>query len=223
MRTLYHLPLDPGCRKVRMLLREKQLECELHAEKIWERRDEFLKLNPAGEVPVLVEEDGTTITGGAQVVAEYLEEAYPENPLLGDGPLCRAEVRRLIAWFDLKFWREVTANLVEEKMLKRFLGLGQPNSSAIRAGHANIHYHLEYIGWLSDRRNWLAGEDFSLADITAASHISALDYIGDVPWQMHPGAKDWYARVKSRPCMRGVLGDTIAGAPPVKHYADLDF
>ncbi len=206
-----------------MLLREKQLECELHAEKIWERRDEFLKLNPAGEVPVLVEEDGTTITGGAQVVAEYLEEAYPENPLLGDTPLCRAEVRRLIAWFDLKFWREVTANLVEEKMLKRFLGLGQPNSSAIRAGHANIHYHLEYIAWLSDRRNWLAGEDFSLADITAASHISALDYIGDVPWQMHPGAKDWYARVKSRPCMRGVLGDTIAGAPPVKHYADLDF
>ncbi len=206
-----------------MLLREKKLEFELYAEKVWERRDEFLRLNPAGEVPVLVESDGTSITGGAQVISEYLEEAYPEKTLLGDDPLDRAEVRRLISWFDDKFRREVTTNLVEEKMLKRFLGLGEPNSQAIRAGHANIHYHLDYIAWLGDRRTWLAGDDFSLADITAASHISSLDYMGDVPWHHHPGAKDWYARVKSRPCMRGVLADLIPGVPPPKHYADLDF
>ncbi len=206
-----------------MLLREKKLEFELYAEKVWERRDEFLRLNPAGEVPVLVESDGTSITGGAQVISEYLEEAYPEKTLLGDDPLDRAEVRRLISWFDDKFRREVTTNLVEEKMLKRFLGLGEPNSQAIRAGHANIHYHLDYIAWLGDRRTWLAGDDFSLADITAASHISSLDYMGDVPWHNHPGAKDWYARVKSRPCMRGVLADLIPGVPPPKHYADLDF
>ncbi|KLN62481.1 glutathione S-transferase [Kiloniella spongiae] len=223
MRKLHHLPLDSGCRKIRMLLREKKLEFELHAEKVWERREAFLALNPAGEVPVLVEDDGTSITGGAQVISEYLEEAYPEQSLLGDNPLCRAEVRRLISWFDDKFRREVTANLVEEKMLKRFLGLGEPNSQAIRAGHANIHYHLEYISWLTDRRTWLAGDDFSLADITAASHISSLDYIGDVPWNEHQGAKDWYARIKSRPCMRGVLTDLIPGVPPPKHYADLDF
>lgn len=223
MRKLHHLPLDSGCRKIRMLLREKKLECELYAEKVWERRDEFLKLNPAGEVPVLVEADGTSITGGTQVISEYLEEAYPENTLLGEDPLSRAEVRRIVAWFDDKFRREVTTNLVEEKMLKRFLGLGEPNSQAIRAGHANIHYHLDYIAWLTDRRTWLAGDDFSLADITAASHISSLDYMGDVPWKDHLGAKDWYARVKSRPCMRGVLADMIPGVPPPKHYADLDF
>ena len=222
MRVLYHLPVDPGSRKVRILLSEKNLEAELKSEKVWERRKGFLRLNPAGEVPVLVEEDGTTIPDH-WVIAEYLEEAYPEPSLIGAVPLDRAETRRICNWFDHKFRREVTDNLVQEKIMKRFLGLGEPNSSAIRAGHANIHYHLEYIGWLTDRRCWLAGDDFSLADIAAASQISAVDYLGDVPWEDHEGAKDWYARVKSRPSLRPILADFIPGIVPPKHYADLDF
>ena len=222
MRVLYHLSVDPGSRKVRILLSEKKLEAELKSEKVWERRKGFLRLNPAGEVPVLVEEDGTTIPDH-WVIAEYLEEAYPEPSLIGAVPRARAEARRICNWFDRKFRREVTDNLVQEKIMKRFLGLGEPNSSAIRAGHANIHYHLEYIGWLTDRRRWLAGDDFSLADIAAASQISAVDYLGDVPWEDHKGAKDWYARVKSRPSLRPILADFIPGIVPPKHYADLDF
>lgn len=222
MRVLYHLPIDPGCRKVRMLLREKQLDFELKAEKTWERRESFLHLNPAGEVPVLQEEDGTSIPDH-QVIAEYLEDAYPEASMIGRDPLDRAETRRIANWFDLKFGREVTQNLVEEKVMRRFVGLGEPNSAAIRAGHANIHYHMEYIAWLSERRRWLAGDDFSLADIAAAAHVSAVDYLGDVPWADHAGAKDWYARVKSRPSMRPILADYIPGVVPPKHYPDPDF
>jgi glutathione S-transferase len=93
----------------------------------------------------------------------------------------------------------------------------------VRAGHANIHVHLDYIGWLTDRRAWLAGEHFSLADIAAAAELSAVDYVGDVPWDAHERARDWYARVKSRPSFRPILGDHVPGAPPPKHYADLDF
>jgi glutathione S-transferase len=222
MRILYHLPIDPGSRKIRILLREKGLEFELKSEKTWERREGFLKLNPAGEVPVLIEEDGTTIPDH-QVIAEYLDETYPEHSLLGKNVLDRAETRRIANWFDLKFAREVTENLVDEKILKRFIGLGQPNSAAIRAGHANIHYHMDYVAWLADRRNWLAGDDFSLADIAAAAQISALDYLADVPWADHPQAKDWYARVKSRPSMRPILSDHIPGIKPPKHYANPDF
>ncbi|MDH3472570.1 MAG: glutathione S-transferase family protein, partial [Rhodospirillales bacterium] len=168
MRTLYHLPLDAGCRRIRILLAEKKLEVDLKVEKAWERRQDFLRLSPAGEVPVLIEEDGTSIAG-AGVAAEYLDEAYPEPPLIGTTPVDRAEVRRLVAWFAEKFHHEVTANLVDEKIMKRFLGLGQPETSAIRAGHANVRYHLEYISWLSERRRWLAGDSFSLADIAAAA------------------------------------------------------
>jgi len=222
MHTLYHLPLDPACRKIRVLLGEKRLEHTLKTEQVWNRREGFLKLSPAGEVPVLIEEDGTSIAGGG-TIAEYLDEAYPNPPVIGATPLDRAETRRLGEWFDVKFAREVSVKLIEEKITKRFLGRGEPNASAIRAGHANIHYHLDYIAWLCDRRRWLAGEAFSLADIAAAAHLSVIDYLGDVPWDDHPGAKDWYARVKSRPSMRPILADQVPGATPPRHYADLDF
>ncbi len=222
VRTLHHLPLEPGSRKIRILLAEKGLEFALTVEKIWERRPSFLQLNPAGEVPVLLEADGTSIAG-AGVIAEYLEEAYPEPSLLGRAPIDRAETRRLVNWFEVKFRREVTANLVDEKLMKRFLGQGGPNASAIRAGLANVHYHLDYIAWLSERRRWLAGDSISLADITAAAELSAVDYLGDVPWDEHAGAKQWYARLKSRPSVRPLLADHVPGVPPAKHYADLDF
>jgi glutathione S-transferase len=218
---LIHFPLDPGSRKIRLLLAEKGVECAYAEERPWERREEFLALNPAGEVPVLV--DGEVVVSDAQAIAEYLEETHPSPPLLGGDPKARAEVRRLTAWFDRKFCREVTAHLVEEKIGKRLSGRGYPDSGAVRAGHANIHTHLDYIAWLVDRRSWLAGEQFSLADIAAAAQLSAVDYVGDVPWDAHDGARDWYARIKSRPSFRPLLADHIPGAPPPKHYADLDF
>jgi glutathione S-transferase len=222
MRTLFHLWLSPQCRKVRLQLATKALDFEMKVEKVWERRPEFLVFNPAGSVPVLVEPDGRVIAAHNAIV-EYIEEVYPDPPLIGIAPAERAEARRLVAWFDDKFGSEVTDNLVDEKIMKRFLGLGEPNSSAIRAGNANIHHHLDYIAWLIERRKWLAGDDFSLADIAAAAHLSAVDYLGDVPWDDHEPAKDWYMKVKSRPAFRPLLADSIPGCPPPKHYADLDF
>lgn len=222
MRTLYHLWLSAPSRQIRIALAEKGLEFELKVERVWDRREAFLGLNPAGTVPVLVEEEGAVVVG-RYAIAEYLEEVHPARSLLGKAPLDRAEVRRLLAWFDEKFAHEVTDNLVEEKVMKRFMGMGQPNSAAIRAGYANVHYHLEYVGYLAERRKYLAGDHFSFADIAAAAHLSCLDYIGDVPWEEHPRAKDWYVRIKSRPSFRPLLQDHIPGAPPPKHYADLDF
>ena len=222
MRTLYHLWLHPFSRKVRIALTEKKLDFELQIEKIWERRTEFLAMNPAGDVPVIIEPDGTTLAN-SMVICEYLEEVYPEVNLVGSDPIQRAETRRLVGWFDVKFNREVTDNLIGEKLMKRFLKLGEPHGPSIRAGHANIHYHLDYIGFLMERRNWLAGDYFSLADIAAAAHLSAIDYIGDVPWEEHQAARQWYARVKSRPSFRPLLEDRIPGFSPVDHYEDVDF
>lgn len=222
MRILYHIWLSPSSRKVRIVLGEKKLEFDLQLEKTWERREGFLRLNPAGDVPVLVETNGTAISGG-QVISEYIDELHPTPALMGNGPLERAEVRRLCAWFDEKFNGEVTQNLVTEKVMKRFLGKGAPDSNAIRAGKSNIRQHLDYISYLVDRRTWLAGQSFSLADISAGAHLSCVDYLGDVPWVDYPLAKDWYARIKSRPSFRDLLHDLIPGVQPPKHYHDLDF
>lgn len=222
MRTLFHHPLVPAARLARLSLAEKGLPFEAVLERPWERREEFLALSPSGEVPLLLEEDGTVVAGGWPLL-EYLEEAYPDLPLLPREVARRAEVRRLVAWFLHKFEREVTDNLLGEKLIKRLSGQGHPYAPAIRAGLANIHYHLDYIAFLSERRPWLAGSAFTLADMAAAAELSCLDYNGDVPWDEHPEARDWYARIKSRPSFRPLLADALPGIPPPKHYADLDF
>jgi glutathione S-transferase len=183
-----------------------------------------MDLNPAGKVPVLVDLNGTAVVD-SMAIAEYLEEAYPEHLLIGTGLAHRAEVRRLAAWFDDKFAQEVSVSLVLEKILKRNLYKDHsgPNSAVLRLIKTYIHEHLTYISWLVDRRKWLAGDEFSLADVTAAAHLSVVDYLGDVPWDKHELAKDWYARIKSRPTFRALLSDRLPGIAPSSHYGDLDF
>jgi glutathione S-transferase len=222
MRILHHLPLSPFARKVRLVLAEKRLPFELRVEKPWERRPEYLALNPSGTVPTLVEENGLAIPDSS-VICEYLDEAYPDTPLLGHTLGERVEVRRLVAWLDGKFSQEVTRNLYGEKIIKRLSGVGQPDATALRIGFSNLKIHLEYIGWLAESRRWLAGNALSLADLAAAAHLSALDFIGDVDWKASPAAHDWYARVKSRPSFRAILADRVPGVMPPAHYADLDF
>jgi len=222
MPSLLHLPLDPFSRKIRIVLGEKKITASLSVEPIWERRHEFLSINPAGTVPVFIEDDGTTIST-SQAIAEYLEETSKEPALIFGTALQRAEIRRLCNWFDVKFNTEVTEYLLGEKIMKRFLGLGEPSSETIRAGYANIDTHLGYIEYLAEQRSWLAGEHFSLADITAASHISCIDYLGDIAWEDYQQAKQWYARIKSRPSFRPLLQDLIPGTQPPAHYKNLDF
>jgi glutathione S-transferase len=222
MPSLLHLPLDPFSRKIRIVLGEKKITASLAVEPIWERRYEFLSINPAGTVPVFIEDDGTTIST-SQAIAEYLEETLKEPALIFGTALQRAEIRRLCNWFDVKFNTEVTEYLLGEKIMKRFLGLGEPSSETIRAGYANIDTHLGYIEYLAEQRTWLAGENFSLADITAASHISCIDYLGDIAWEDYQQAKQWYARIKSRPSFRPLLKDLIPGTRPPAHYKNLDF
>lgn len=222
MRTLYHLPLSPFARKVRLVLAEKRLPFELRLEKVWERRPEYLELNPAGTVPTLIEDNGLVIPDSG-VICEYLDEAYPDSGLMGRTLAERVEVRRLTAWFDGKFAVEVTQNLLGEKFMRRLAGRGNPDPSAIRTGYVALRYHLDYIGWLAETRKWLAGGTMSLADFAAAAHLSSLDFIGDVDWTLSAPAKEWYARVKSRPSFRALLSDRVSGTIPPAHYADLDF
>ncbi len=222
MRMLYHLPLSPFARKVRLVLAEKRLPFETRVEKVWERRPDFLEMNPAGTVPVLVEDNGLIIAD-SNVICEYLDEAYPDLSLLGRTLGERVEVRRLAAWFDQKFAQEVLRNLVWEKTMKQLLKLGPPDGAALRAGHVKLNEHLDYIGWLAESRKWLAGSNLSLADFAAAAMLSSLDFLGDIDWSSHPAVKEWYARMKSRPSFRAVLADRMTGLNPPPHYSDLDF
>jgi len=223
MRILHHHPLYGASRTVRLLLAERNLVFLPKTESPWERHEEFLTLNPAGEVPVLVTEDGVVLAG-TMVIAEFLEETEDEaTRLIWGSPAERAEIRRLTAWFEQKFVREVGAPLLNERFIKRVAARGNPSSEVMRAAMTNLHIHLDYIDWLAEQGNWLAGKSISLADLAAAAHLSVTDYFGDVDWDRHPEAKEWYAKVKSRPSFRDLLSDVVAGLAPAAHYGDMDF
>ncbi len=229
MPILYHHPLSAGSRYVRLVLAEYGETVEFVERHPLERDEEFLILNPSGTLPVLVDEEDGPVCGAA-VIAEYLTETrghrLGEATLMPKTPRERAEVRRLVSWFVDKFDSEVTEYLVTEKALKRTAPRGNggsPDAAAIRAARNNIRYHLRYVGYLVARRNCLAGRSISLADLAGAAHLSSIDYLGEVPWEEDAMAKQWYARVKSRPSFRPILADTIRGNPPSAHYADLDF
>jgi glutathione S-transferase len=230
MITLFHHPFCPHSRFVRLVLGEYSISPRLAEERVWERREEFLALNPESTTPVLVEEGRPAVPGTA-TIGEYIDETRGteagERRLMPVEPNARVEVRRLAAWFHGKFFDEVSSILVLERIYKQTMrgdqGGGPPDTSAIRAARQNIRYHLAYVGWLARQRTWLAGDRLSYADLAAAAHLSVADYLGDVPWTEDEAAKTWYARVKSRRSFRSLLAETSPGIPPSPSYADLDF
>ncbi len=221
MARLYHVPLSPFCRKVRLSLAEKRIEVELVEERYWEQDADFLRRNPAGKVPV-IRLDGKMMAESA-AICEYIEETRPEPPLIPADAEGRFEVRRLVSWFDDKFHHEVTSKLLYERVNKKVTGEGYPDSRNVKAGAKAIKYHLDYMAWLLDHRRWLAGDQMTVADFAAAAHLSSLDYISDVDWNRSAAVKDWYAKIKSRPAFRSILADKVPGFRSPVHYADLDF
>ncbi len=200
---------------------EKRIEVELVEERYWEQDPDFLRRNPAAKVPIL-KMDGKMMAD-SNAICEYLDEKYPEPALMPRDVDGRYEVRRLVAWFDDKFHHEVTSKLLYERVNKKLMGTGYPDSTNVKAGAKAVKYHLDYMAWLLDHRRWLAGDVMTMADFAAAAHLSALDYISDVDWNRSAVVKDWYATIKSRPAFRAILADQVPGFPPPAHYADLDF
>jgi glutathione S-transferase len=233
MLRLIHYPLCPFSRSIRLALAECGQVVELDEERPWAWRHEFLQLNPAGTLPVLIERGGFVLAG-AYAISEFLGETQGSSASVGEGegarlfpgtPVGRAEVRRLADWFHGKFDQEASRYLLEEKLYQRVTNLERntPDTDLIRAGRANLRYHLSYVEHLVGARTWLAGDAPSFADFAAGGHLSVLDYLGEVPWAEFPKAKSWYARLKARPSFRSLLMDRLPGLAPPKVYAEVDF
>jgi glutathione S-transferase len=227
-RRLHVTPLEPASRSVKLALHEKRLDFDVTDERPWERAPSFLVLNHAGETPVLVDSprdlaEGNCVVCGAGVILEYLEEAYGGPALLPEAPGERAEVRRLMAWFERLYAPQAGWPLLFERVEKRRRGLGSPDMGVIKDALLALRWHLDYVSFLAERRHWLAGQIFTLADVMAAAHLSCADYVCELPWDHFPEAKAWYARAKSRPAMRTILKERLPGTRPPPHYDDPDF
>ncbi len=205
------------------MLGEKGVGYELVREHPWERRDEFLDLNPSGQTPVVVGLDRTINLMSSGAICEYFEETVQQAPMISGTAVNRAEIRRLTAWFDEQFYDNVVAPLLHERMLKRVLHRTAPDASALREAMKNANQLLDYTDWLLDHRNWLAGATLSLADLAAAAHISVADYLGGVDWRSHRQTKEWYSGLKSRPSFRPLLSERMEGVAPPAYYDKVDF
>ena len=221
MVLLIHHSISPQSRKMRLIMAEKKMLFVLKEEEPWSLSESTRLINPAEDLPILVF-DGNVISGN-YAITEYLEENNPQYKLMPESLKEKAEVRRIMDWFDTKFYNEVYKYIITEKIIKRFHLKQAPNSRVLKAGLNNLKYHLEYIEYLADKNNYLAGKELTLADLTAAAHLSILDYLGDIDWDEYKNAKLWYAKIKSRPSFRDILKDNIRGIAPSTNYANLDF
>lgn len=215
MRILYHHPLCPYARQIRLVLAEKRLDFTLEREK-----------PPAsGTVdtwPVMTDLNGA-IVSHPYAITEYLEDMYPERALWPSDILIKADARRLVGWATDILGRDVSGVLLFEKYGKRMEKKGVPDSGTMRQAKSRLGEYLTILKNLIDRRHWLAGEQMTYADMAVAAHLSVVDYLGDIDWDKHPTMKDWYVRLKSRPSFRPLLTDRIAGLAPSEHYDNLDF
>lgn len=231
MWTLYHFALCPFSRSVRLALGEYDMAAGTVEQRPWDVSRAFLEMNPAGALPVLKGPAGLHLCG-AYAISEYLADTAGrpgsggrrENTLFPGNDEARAEVRRLVDWFHRKFDEEVGRCIIEEKLYQRYPEARRsPDPDLIRLGRDNLRYHLAYVCFLAHHRDWLAGERMSFADLAGGAHLSVMDYLDEVPWEEFPEAKEWYARIKSRPAFRPLLEDRLPVLAPPAHYTDLDF
>jgi glutathione S-transferase len=225
MPRLLHHRLDPASRLARLMFAEYGVSVDLEDVKPWARDPHLLELNPAGTVPILIDE-GQANAVGVLAVVHAIEDRYSPAAVAGlfpADPNNRAEMWRLSEWVLMKLNDEVTRYVVEEKILKRDRPGATPDPSVLRVAKANLVEHMLYFNWLFATRQWIAGDAMTLADFALAAHLSSLDYLGDVNWETAVEVRQWYARIKSRPAFRTLLGDRIGGMPPHAGYADLDF
>lgn len=225
MRKLYYYQLCPFSRTVLIELCEKKLDFSVEVIRFWEQSAKLLELNSFGRLPVLEDLNGSLICG-VYSITEYLEDAYADCKLLPQEFTERAEARRIFQWMNEDFASEVTTVLSFEKDIKRYIrgaGSTSPSSGIIKTVKERIGAYARQLEQFIEKRNWLAGDFFSIADVSVAAQISVIDYLGNVHWSQYPTLKDWYMRVKSRPSFKKILQDRVPSIPPASHYSNLDF
>jgi glutathione S-transferase len=179
-------------------------------------------MNPAGRTPVMADDRGMVLIDSI-AITEFFDETVEKNPMITGSAGYRAEIRRLVAWFDQQFYGDVTAPLLHERMTKRLVHRQPPDAKMLREAMRLANSHLDYIDYLIDHRAWMAGSTMSMADIAAAAQISVADYLGGIDWSGHEQTKAWYAMFKSRPSFRPLLSERMEVIAPPPHYELVDF
>jgi len=209
MKLIDH-PLSPYAMKIRMVLYEKGIDfekLEIHSE---DQRDELLRANPRGEVPALV--DGDAVISDSKVIAEYIEEKFPDPPLLPRDPASRARCRRL----ELVADTELDAAVVVFSVFKFFrTELAAQLPAQLERATQSVRAHFTALERELAGKEYFLGK-FSRADLAFAPHLGATSFMGLAPGADTPSLAAWLERMNARPSVQRTMQEAI-GSIGVKH------
>jgi len=194
MLKFYDYPACPFCRKVKITLEEKGIEYEkiyVDLRKKEQKKEEFLKLNPYGKVPVIV--DNGAVVYESSVINEYLEEKYPNPPLMPSDPKDRARIRIWVDFCETHFHNPWFSLYWEIK----FKPEKSRDTELIEGCRNEIKEHLHRLDKELEGQEYLAGS-YSLADVAFTPRIAIFDQLEiDVDTKLK-NVINWIERIKSR-------------------------
>ena len=221
MFTLHHYYLCSSSRYIRLILEEHKITYSTQLENYWKPQKDFLKLNPAGYLPVILNKENFPIVG-ANACLEYIKDLNLKPDLFVDSYKDKAEIYRLHHWFDTIFKKEVLDPIIYEKVFSRIVENIVPNSENIRAALQNLDFHSKYFNYLLDNKNYFIKDKLTYLDLLAAANLSVLDYLGLLNLKTNKNVKEWYLKIKSRPSFKTLLKDQIVGLNPHENYKSID-
>jgi glutathione S-transferase len=198
--TLYDAVPSSNSDRVKIALHEKGLAYQrvtLNLAKKDQKRPEFLQLNPYGKVPVI--DDGGQILFESCVINEYLNEKYPNPPLMPTDPYLRGRGRILVD-YALNYTHDPYWALRGE-MLKPE---AERNAAVVDQKRQSLRELLRYLEDALADKNYFLGE-FSLADIAIVPRFLRMETYIALPAPTLPRLGDWLKRVKDRPSVRAIL------------------
>ena len=198
--TLYHDTPSSNCDRTKIALAEKGLKWDgvrVRLANKEQKKLEFLKLNPYGKIPVLIE-DGNVLFESC-IINEYLDEKYPDPPLMPKDPYLRGRGRLLVD-YALNFVHEPYWDLRGE-MLKP---ADKRNGALMEDKRRGLRDLLQYVEAALDDKPYFLG-DFSLTDIAVVPRFLRMETYGALPAPSLPRLNAWLARMKERPSVQAIL------------------
>ena len=221
MITLYHYYLCSSSRYVRLILEEHKISYQTQLENYWKPQKDFLQLNPAGHLPVLINEENFPVIG-ANACVEYIKDLELRSNFFVENYKEKAEINRLVHWFEVIFKKEVFDPIIYEKVYSRIVENITPNSENIRAALQNLDFHIQYFNYLLNNKNYFIKDELTNLDFLVAANFSVLDYLGLLNLKSYENIREWYFKVKSRPSFKTLLKDQMVGLNPHENYQKID-
>ncbi|KAF8818508.1 glutathione S-transferase family protein [Rickettsia endosymbiont of Cardiosporidium cionae] len=225
MYTLYYYSICPLSRQVRFFLEELNINYRIICKEHLDQEYTTLNINNCLVSPLLLvqNQDQKFLLTGTYSIIEYIADLERVDFFFMPADLqLKAEIRKYIEWFNYKFCNDVTKILIYEKIIKLFTKQGSPRSNFIHIAKNNLASNLSIIQKKLNSHSYLIYDKISCADIVAATHLSIIDYLGDINWDCWPEIAQWYSVIKSRPGFRPILNEVIKGFLPAKDYKKLD-